>query len=404
MGLRDAREQRGPEPEAALGKVARGLVDLGAFLDAGLDELLDLLELRPRVDRADVGVLVERVADPKGLQPILELGEQHVEDRLLDEQARAGAAHVALVEEDAVDHALDRLVERGVLEHDVRGLAAQLEREALAAAGGRAPDRLADLGRARERDLVDGGVDERGAGLPRAGDDVHDAGRELGFLDHLGEQQRRERRRLGGLQHGGVPGGERGRELPGGHQQREVPRDDLARHAHRLRRAAPRERVLELVGPARVVEEVRGRERHVDVARLLDRLAAVHRLEHGELAGSLLQLPRDAEDVLRALRRRERLPRGRGVAGRVDRARHVGGVGLGDLGERLLGRRADRREPPAALRLDELAADEQAVAVLEPHDVGRLGRARVLPRRRRAPRSLDRLAHPRRPPSQSIVK
>ena len=43
-------------------------------------------------------------------------------------------------------------------------------------------------------------------------------------------------------------------------------------------RGAGRERVLELVRPAGVVEEVGGDERHVDVARLLDRLAAVERL------------------------------------------------------------------------------------------------------------------------------
>ena len=42
--------------------------------------------------------------------------------------------------------------------------------------------------------------------------------------------------------------------------------------------------VLELVGPAGVVEEVRRDQRDVDVARLLDRLAVVERLQHGELA------------------------------------------------------------------------------------------------------------------------
>ena len=50
-----------------------------------------------------------------------------------------------------------------------------------------------------------------------------------------------------------------------------------------------REGVVELVGPTGVVEEVRRGERDVDVARLLDRLAAVHRLDDGELAGLLLQ-------------------------------------------------------------------------------------------------------------------
>ena len=54
---------------------------------------------------------------------------------LLDEQAAAGAADLALVEEDAVDDALDGLVERRVVEDDVGGLAAELEGQRLAGAG-----------------------------------------------------------------------------------------------------------------------------------------------------------------------------------------------------------------------------------------------------------------------------
>ena len=68
------------------------------------------------------------------------------------------------------------------------------------------------------------------------------------------------------------------------------------------------ERVLELVRPARVVPEVRRGERHVDVARLLDGLAAVERLEHGELAAALLEDARDAEQVLGALAAGQRRP------------------------------------------------------------------------------------------------
>src|ERR671937_403832 len=100
---------------------------------------------------------------------------------------------------------------------------------------------------------------------------------------------------------------ERRRDLPRQHQEREVPRNDLARNPERLRPAV-RECVLELVRPARVVEEVRGGQRQVDVARLLDRLAAVERLEHGELARTLLQNARDPEQVLRALGRRHGRP------------------------------------------------------------------------------------------------
>ena len=148
--------------------------------------------------------------------------------------------------------------------------------------------------------LTSGWFDERRARLARAGDDVDDARRELRFLDDLREEERGERRRLGGLEDHGVAARERGRDLPRRHEQREVPRDDLPGDAERAR-AAALERVVELVGPARVIEEVRRGERDVDVARLLDRLAAVHRLDDGELARLLLDRARDAEDVLRAL-------------------------------------------------------------------------------------------------------
>ena len=155
-------------------------------------------------------------------------------DALLHEQPRAGAADVALVEEDPLDDALDGLVDRGVLEDDVGRLAAELEREADVAARQRGLDVLADGGRAGEGDLVDAlGAHQRGARRAVAGEDRDDAGRQLGLLADLGQQQRGQRRGLGRLEDRGVAAGERGRELPGRHQQREVPRHDLADHAVR---------------------------------------------------------------------------------------------------------------------------------------------------------------------------
>ena len=145
----------GPEEVAAVGQVAGWLVELGALVDAALDEFGDLLELGLRIDRADVRVLVERVADADRREPVLELVDERLGDRLLDEQARARAADLALVEVDAVDDALDRLVERRVIEDDVGGLAAELEREALVGPGHALGDEPADLGGAREGDLVD---------------------------------------------------------------------------------------------------------------------------------------------------------------------------------------------------------------------------------------------------------
>ena len=163
-------------------------------------------------------------------------------------------------------------------------------------------DLLADLGRAGERDLVDARVgDERHPDLARARDDVDDARRQVGLAADVGEEQGAERRRRRRLEDDRVAGGEGRGDLPGEHQQREVPRDDLGGDAERLRDAAG-ERVLELVRPAGVVPEVGRRERHVDVARLLDRLAGVHRLEDRELARALLEDPGDPEEVLRPLR------------------------------------------------------------------------------------------------------
>ena len=156
------------------------------------------------------------------------------------------------------------------------------------------------------------------------------------------------------------------------------------------------ERVLELVGPARVVEEVRGRERQVDVARLLDRLAAVERLGHRELPRPLLQDAGDPEQVLGPLGRPQARPAVvEGGPGRPHREVDVLGARLGHLGQRLLvGGRAGR-EPCAGARLDHLAADVEAVALLEADDVASLRRGGVLPVRhgRKRARRLFEVGH-----------
>ena len=54
-------------------------------------QLLDLRQLAGRVDGADIGVLVERVADAQRGEAGLELVEQRLVDDLLDEEARLPA-------------------------------------------------------------------------------------------------------------------------------------------------------------------------------------------------------------------------------------------------------------------------------------------------------------------------
>ena len=183
-------------------------------------------------------------------------------------------------------------------------------------------DRLADFGRAGERDLVDRPTSTSAAPVrPSPVTMLTTPGGSSAWRSTSQKRSAVSGVVSAGLRTTVLPAASAGRDLPGQHQQREVPGDDLPGDAQRLR-APVRERVLELVGPARVVEEVRGRERDVDVARLLDRLAAVQRLEHGELARALLEDARDPEQVLRPLRAGQRRPAVlERVAGRGDRRR-----------------------------------------------------------------------------------
>jgi hypothetical protein len=66
-----------------------------------------------------------------------------------------------------------------------------------------------------------------------------------------------------------------------------------------------------------------------------------------------------------------------GAARSLDRRVDVGLVSLGDLGEDLLGARADRLERPA-VAVDELAVDEESVRRLDVDDAARLGGGGVL--------------------------
>ena len=358
-------------------------MDGGSFVETRLHERLDLVELPARVDGADIGVLVERITDAQCVDATQQLVDHQLCHRLVHQQSRPGTTDVPLIEVDAVHDALDRLVDGGILEDDVGGLAAEFECELLARAGHRALDRLADRGRARERDLVDILVrDERRAGCACTGNDVHDAGRKVSLLYHFGQQKRRQWGRLGRLEHYGVARRKCGRDLPRSHQQREVPRDHLCRDPERAH-GTSRERVVQLVGPTRVVEEVRRGQRHVDVTRFFDRLAAIERFEHGELARSLLQDACDAVQVFRPLRATHVAPHfvvglPRGAHGSFD----IGVAGLGHHSQLGLGGRIDGGEILTRSRLDEVAVDEQLVAIRDLHDGRRLERSGVVERRR----------------------
>ena len=151
----DVGEERRRKEAALAGQAPLGLEDLRALGDALFHQAPDPLELHRGDHRADVDRLVERIADAEGVHAALQLLDEAVVDRFLDEEARAGAADLALVEPDRVDHAFDRRIEVGIVEDDERRLAAELQRQRLAGAGGGLADLPPDLGRAGEGDLVD---------------------------------------------------------------------------------------------------------------------------------------------------------------------------------------------------------------------------------------------------------
>jgi hypothetical protein len=219
--------------------------------------------------------------------------------------------------------------------------------------------------------------DDGATGVASATDEVHHTRRQLGLEKQLRKFQRRDRRRLRRLEHHGVSHRECGRDLPRQHQQREVPWDDLTDHSQRNDSSAGH-RVLELVGPSGVIKEVRGCHRYVEVARFLDRLAAVHRLGYREFAGAILNQPRDAVEVLPTLAARQLAPRRERLLRRLKRPVDVGCIRERDLGQSLFGRRVDRVEVFARVGRDELSADEQAVTFSQSR-IGGLGGWIVFP-------------------------
>ncbi len=135
-GLHTGEDCRG-EPEAVFRDVAGSGPALGSLglTDVGQDA--DALKLFARIDRADVRVLVERIAEAQRLQTFLEPVNYFVVHVLLHQKTAPCTAHVALVEEDSVHDALDRLVHRRIVEHNVGGLSSKLEGQLLSCAGRR---------------------------------------------------------------------------------------------------------------------------------------------------------------------------------------------------------------------------------------------------------------------------
>ena len=124
--------------------------DLRTRADRLADQGADRLHGVGVDERSDVDPVVLPAAERSAPDPLAELAAELLGDRAVDQEpvgGRAGLAHVAHLG----DHrAVDRRVDVGVLEHEERGVAAQLHRHPLQLPGGLLDDDPADRRRAGE--------------------------------------------------------------------------------------------------------------------------------------------------------------------------------------------------------------------------------------------------------------
>ena len=206
IGRDVAHDRRAIEQRA--GRVERAAdEDLGALLDGVADERLDLLD-RVAVDqRADIGAGLHAGSDRKLLHRLDESRGEAVVDAGLHQDAIGADASLAGIAVFGGHGAGDRLVEIGVVEHDERRVAAELERELLHRVGALPVERLADRGRAGEGELAHPAVvaeDLADGRRIRGGHDVEHARRHAGVERELGDRKRAERRLRRGLDHDGA--------------------------------------------------------------------------------------------------------------------------------------------------------------------------------------------------------
>ena len=197
--------------------------------DRGVEHPLRAVALGLVDHRAEADARVGRVADRDRLRALGERGDVAVVERAGDDVAAGGDAGLALVVpgRPRADHR--GVVDVGVVEHDERVVAAELERAVLELAAGDLRDLAAGPGRAGEVDhrRRPGG---RRAPAPTStppGTTWSSPAGQPGRGEDLGEHDAAADRRLGRrLQHDGVAERERGRDHAHAEDEREVPRRD----------------------------------------------------------------------------------------------------------------------------------------------------------------------------------
>lgn len=360
--------------DGGLDEVALVTVALAANLDSstllltGLDVAHDAVILKLADLGALEGLVVEGVTDLVLGGALLEGLDELVVDTLLDVDTRTGAASLAVVEVDTEVDPVNGLLDIGIVEDNVGGLATKLEGNLLQVGlGGSLHDLAADNGRASEGNLVDVHVGgDGGTSNPaETGDDVENARGETGLLDELSKDESRKRSLLSGLHDDGVTGGESGADLPGKHEEREVPGNDLTANTERLLPGVVEGiggdidgLALNLVGPTAVVADGANDSANI-AAGHGDGLAIVERLNGGEEVEVLLDQVGKLEEVDATLLGSGLAPDTvESLAGGGDSKIDILLGGLVDGADDLLGSGVDDLEGLLLDTLDELVVDE----------------------------------------------
>ena len=320
----------------------------GAFLDALLDQALDLVPLGFADHRAH-GAVAIGVPHGGGFGDLLGDGGSFGHAPPRHQHAGRRVAALAAVHHHALHAAGHGLHQIGIGQHDVGGLAAQFLRHALHRVGRVLGHRDAGAGGAGEAHHVDILVARQRHADARAitVDKVEHALGHPGRVQDLGPDIGREGGDFRRLEHHGAAHGQRRRHLAGDLVDRPVPRRDEGAHADRLlgdQRGAAQ--FVELVA----LQHLDGGADMADAKRCLRLVRQPGRRAHflgdgrGNVVVALLIFAGDGAQQLDALLDAGAAERGEGGLGGGDGAIDIGGAAQVDAARHLLGGRVDHVE------------------------------------------------------------
>ena len=235
---RGVDEQRRRQ-EISLATAVHALAAAGqarTFLLAEGDVAQVLIELGLGHHGADIDALLQRRTD-LDLADTLDHGrDEAVVDAFCDDQAAGCRATLAGGVEGALGREFDGRIKVGIIEDDLRVLAAHLQLDLGPTVDAGSGDAAADTHRAGKADAVDPRVaDQRLADFTSlAHHQVEHPGREARARDDLGDGPGATRYQVGRLDHHAIAVGQRRGDLPGGNGDGEIPRRDQADHPQRL--------------------------------------------------------------------------------------------------------------------------------------------------------------------------